>query len=54
MKYVVWWITAKNFDVEARFESEGFAHLFADMLNAKAVDGGVRYEATRYDETPVW
>ena len=54
MKYIVWWITEKNFGEEARFESEGLAHLFANMLNGKAVEGGVRFEVTRNDETPVW
>ena len=54
MKYIVWWITEENFEEEARFESRGFADMFANMLNSKAVEGGVRYEVTKAGETPVW
>ena len=47
MKYIVWEVTAENFEEVARFANESLANTFAEML-------GNKYQVTKIGETPIW
>lgn len=53
MKYIVWKITPRTFEENARFVNEEDAKSFAEFANA-TVRLGTRYEVTKEGETPVW
>lgn len=53
MKYIVWKITARNFEEVAKFVSKEDAESYADFANAVA-RLGKRYEVTTEGKTPIW
>lgn len=50
MKYIVWKVTAQNFEEIAQFVSFEMAKAFRDLWSL-GEDG---YEITKAGETPVW
>ena len=53
MKYIVWKITAENFEKVAELRNAEVARIFTDLSNGWNEEG-VRYEYTKINETPVW
>ena len=53
MKYIVWKITPRTFEENAKFVNKEDAESFAEFANA-TVRPGTRYEVTKEGETPVW
>ena len=53
MGYIVWKVTAENFEKVAELRNAEVARIFTDLSNGWN-EAGVRYEYTKADETPVW
>ena len=51
-RYVVWRITARNFEEVARFSSRAMADAYAENMNK--THSSIRFEVTKLGDTPVW